>query len=140
MLVKPYTNAQTALVRFDVDLCKLLCKTCRQQTKPVEFEHHRAHIWYQLSAVSLCSKLQLQPFYKFTALSGTTRVSRYQKKHSPTLPIVVMNHSLSPSSIFYDSWHPPCSMYLPDSLFPQSLQVFFGLTLSPPHSIHFFTQ
>jgi len=32
---------------------------------------------------------------RFTALwilSGTTRVSRYQKKHSPTTLIVVINH------------------------------------------------
>jgi len=33
-------------------------------------------------------------------LSGTTRVSRYQKKHSPTTLIVVINHPylLSPST------------------------------------------
>jgi len=28
---------------------------------------------------------------------------------------------LSASSIYYDPWHPPCSIYVPDSLFPQSL-------------------
>jgi len=46
-------------------------------------------------------------------LSGTTRVSRYQKKHSPThtvTPIMVINHPLSASSIYYDPRHPPCSM------------------------------
>jgi len=41
----------------------------------------------------------------FTALwelSGTTRVSRYQKKHSPTTLIVVINHPylLSPSTTY----------------------------------------
>jgi len=34
---------------------------------------------------------------------------------------MVINHPLSPSSIYYNSWHPPCSIYVPDSLFAQSL-------------------
>jgi len=48
---------------------------------------------------------------RFTALwilLGTTRVSRYQKQtftHSLT-PIVIINHPLSASSIYYDPWHP----------------------------------
>jgi len=54
-------------------------------------------------------------------LPGTTQVSWYQKKHSPTHTIMVINHQLSPSSIFYNPpWHPPCSIYVPHSLFPQS--------------------
>jgi len=60
----------------------------------------------------------------FTALwilTGTTRVSRYQKKHSPLTPIMIIGHSLSASSIYYNPWHPPCSNYVPESLFPQSL-------------------
>jgi len=46
-------------------------------------------------------------------LSGTTRVSWYQKKHSPTH--TYLDHPLSASSIYYDPWHPPCSIYVPDS-------------------------
>jgi len=43
---------------------------------------------------------------RFTALwklSGTTRVSRYQKKHSPTTLIVVIDHPylLSPLKLIY---------------------------------------
>ena len=34
----------------------------------------------------------------------------------PLTPIVVINHSLSASSIFYGPWY-PCSIYMPDSLF-----------------------
>ena len=41
---------------------------------------------------------QQQPFYG--PLSGTTRVSWYQKKHSPTILIIIQ--SLSVSSIYYD--------------------------------------
>jgi len=36
-----YTKAQTPLVQFVVGLFfKLVCKTCRQQIEPVEFERH----------------------------------------------------------------------------------------------------
>jgi len=35
-----------------------------------------------LRSLELCSNTQQQPFYG--PLSGTTQVSRYQKKHSPT--------------------------------------------------------
>jgi len=68
----------------------------------------------------------------FTALwilSGTTQVSQYQKKHNTLTPIVVINHSLSASSIYYDPWHPPCSIYVLDSLFAQSLSKFFSVYL-----------
>jgi len=34
---------------------------------------------------------------------------------------MVINHPLSASSIYYNPWHPPCSIYVPDSLFAQSL-------------------
>jgi len=34
---------------------------------------------------------------------------------------MVINHPLFASSIYYDPWHPLCSIYVPDSLFPQSL-------------------
>jgi len=61
----------------------------------------------------------------------------------PLTPIMVINHPLPASSIYYDLWHPPCSIHGPDSLFPQSLRVFFGQPLglapSTSYSIHFFT-
>jgi len=42
----------------------------------------------------------------------------------PLTPVMVINHPLSASSIYYDPWHPPCSIHVPDSLFPQSLSKF----------------
>jgi len=39
-------------------------------------------------------------------------------------PIMVISHPLSASSICYNLWHPPCSIYMPDSLFLQSLLKF----------------
>jgi len=61
---------------------------------------------------------------RFTALwnlSGTTRVSRYQKKHSPTHTHYGHQSSLSAFSIYYDPWHPPYSIHVLYSLSPQSL-------------------
>jgi len=65
----------------------------------------------------------------------------------PLTPIVVISHPLSASSIYYDPWHPPCSIYVPKSLFPQSLSKFslvYPLAWhSPLHAycpVHFFTQ
>jgi len=83
-----------------------------------------------------------QPFYG--PLSGTTRVSRYQKKHSPT-------HHPDHHPIFISFFHLPRS--IASSLFKlrawqsfctTSFHVLFGLPLglepSTSYSIHFFTQ
>jgi len=63
--------------------------------------------------------------------------------HSLT-PIVVINHPLSASSVYYDPLHPPCSIHAPDNLFPQSLSKFSLVYLltwhAPLHTVHFFTQ
>jgi len=48
---------------------------------------------------------------------------------------VVINHPLSASSTFYDPWHPLCSIYVPDSLFPLSvckLSLVYLLCWHPP--------
>jgi len=42
---------------------------------------------------------------------------------------------LLPPSIFYNPWHPPCSMYVFDSLFPQSLSKFSLLYLLAWHPL-----
>jgi len=42
----------------------------------------------------------------------------------PLTSIMVIRHPLSASSIFYNPWHPHCSIYVPDSLFTQSLSKF----------------
>jgi len=50
-------------------------------------------------------------------------------------PIVVISHPLYATSIYYDLWHPPCLIYTPDSLFPQSLSKFslvYLLDCHPP--------
>jgi len=63
----------------------------------------------------------------------------------PLTPIVVISQPLSASSIYYNPWHPPCSIYMPYSLFPQSLSKFslvYLLAWHPPltYFIHFFNQ
>jgi len=85
---------------------------------------------------------QQQPFYG--PLSGTTRVSRYQKKHSPT-------HHPDHHPIFISFFHLPRS--IASSLFKlqtwqsfctTSFQILFGLPLGlepfTSYSIHFFIQ
>ena len=71
----------------------------------------------------------------FTALwnlSGKTRVSRYQKKHSPTTLIVVINHPylLSPSTMIHGILY---SIYVLYSLSTISRQVFWHPTFHTPY-------
>ena len=85
---------------------------------------------------------QQQLFYD--PLSGTTRMNRYQKKHSPT-------HHPDHHPIFISFLHLPQSIAFSlfklrawQSFCTTSLHVFFGLPLglepSTSYSIHFFTQ
>ena len=96
---------------------------------------------------------------RFTALwnlSGTTRVSRYQKKHSPTTLIVVINHpyllspsttthgilriqsrcstvffhNLSPSFLSSTSW--PGTLHFILHTFPHPIIVFFSQDMPIP--------
>ena len=84
---------------------------------------------------------QQQPFY--SPLSGTTRVSRYQKKHSPTHhpdhhPIFISFFHLPRSivSLFrLHAWQSSCT-----TLFHVLFGLHLGLEPSTSYSIHFFTQ
>ena len=121
---------------------------------PYQLRHVALNVLAMLKSVSLTDNyfdvefsLHTHTHNRFTALwnlSGTTRVSRYQKKHSPTHTHRGHQSSLSAFSIYYDPWHPPYSFHVLYSLFPQSLQVLFalplGLVSSTSYSIHFFTQ
>ena len=65
--------------------------------------------------------------------SRTTRVGRYQKKHSLT-HILIIGHPLSSSSIYNDQWHPLCLFYVLDSPLVQPLSrssLVFLLVLDP---------
>ena len=76
---------------------------------------------------------------RFTSLwnlSGTTRVRRYQKKHSPTHTHHGHQSSQSAFSIYYDPWHPPYSIHVLYSLFPQSLSIIEQIDLN----LNFFYQ
>jgi len=91
----------------------------------------------------LCTHTTHNHFTALWIFSGTTWVSWYQKKHSPTY--TYHDHqSFLIYFIYYDPWHPPCSSYMSDSLFVQSIQLFFGLPLglapSTSYSIHFVGQ
>jgi len=79
-----------------------------------------------------CFKLTIHNcFTAFWILSGTTQVSQYQKKHSPTHTYHGHQSSLICFSIYYDPWHPPCSIYVPDSLFAKPLSKSFFSSFLP---------
>ena len=50
-------------------------------------------------------------------------------------PILITIQPLSASSIYYDPWHPPCSIYVLDNLFAQPLSkssLVYLLVWNPP--------
>jgi len=57
-----------------------------------------------------------------------------RKNIQPLTPIVVINCTSSASSIYYDPWHFPCSIHVPDNLFPQSLFKFYLVYLLSWHT------
>ena len=62
-------------------------------------------------------------------------VPELRRNIHPLTPIVVISHPLSVSSPYYNPWHPPGSVYVLDSLFPQSLSKFslvYLLAWHPP--------
>jgi len=75
-------------------------------------------------------------FMALRILSGTTRVSRYQKKHSPSHNYHGYQTSLSASSIYYNPWHPPCSIYVLTVLF-HNLSPSFLWSTAWPRTLHF---
>ena len=99
-----------------------------------------------LSRVTWTTTQQQQPEPFYGPLSGTTRVSQYQKKHSPTHhhhpdhhPIFIsffhLLRSIASSLFKLRAWQSFCTT---------SFHVLFGLPLgletSTSYSIHFFTQ
>jgi len=86
--------------------------------------------------------LLLQLFYG--SLSTTTRVSRYQKKHSPTYTYPDHQSSFVSFLHLLQSIASSHSVYMLDSRFAQPFKIFIGLPLglapSTSYSIHFFTQ
>jgi len=104
-------------------------------------------ICYTALAV-LCPPSHKHTHNRFTALwilSGTTRVSQYQKKHSP--PHTYHDHQSSLICFLHLLWSVGYSLFSLrawQSFSTISVQVFFGLPLglspSTSYSIHFFTQ
>jgi len=99
---------------------------------------HLLSICYTTSSTTTHTHTHKHTYNCFVALwilSGTIRVSQYQKKHSPTHTYRGHQSSKSALSIYYDPWHPSCSIHTRDSLFPQSLSkfsLFYLLAWHPP--------
>jgi len=97
--------------------------------------HIHPSLW--LSATLLdCDHTHTQLFYGYLDFfpGQPGWVGTWRNIHPPT-PVLIINHPFTASSIYYDLWHPPCSIYIPDSLFPQSLSKFslvYLLAWHPP--------
>jgi len=118
------------LLFYSLYSCCIFCLQCFDPVGWVEEEHPACKKEWWVAGVSMCRFA-----YGPADATCTTRVSRYQKKHSPTHPTVVIKCPLSASSICKDPWHPPCSIHMIDSLFPLSLSKFslvYLLAWHPP--------
>ena len=76
-------------------------------------------IWTTVKTYRHTTVLQLSGF-----CPGQPGLAGNRSNIHPLTPIVVISHPLSASSIYYDPQHPPCSNYVPDSLFPQKFSKF----------------
>ena len=57
----------------------------------------------------------------FLCVQGLPEWASTRRNIHPLTPILIIGHPLSTFSIYYDPKHPPCSVYVPDSPFPQPL-------------------
>jgi len=101
--------------------------------------------WYFNTSNSLNISILILPMYyiqPFNGLwSGTTRVGRYQKKHSPTH--THPDHRTSFIIFLHLQWSMASTLFILrawQSSRTTSLQVLFGLGSWTSYSIHFFTQ
>jgi len=81
--------------------------------------HTNTQTFYSIFSLTLYWLLLLLLQVLYGHLCGTTRVRQYQKNIHSLTHILTINHTLSASSIYCDPWHPPCSIYVLDSLFAQ---------------------
>ena len=85
---------------------------CQHNSSMVQSPNKIAVNSYQQELQEL--QQQLQPFYgSLDFVRDNTGETVPEKNIHPLRPIVVINHPLSASSIFYDPWHPLCSIYIP---------------------------
>jgi len=105
-------HTSISLLNFLLAGCSSAC-----QTNSVKNTHAHTHAHTQththMTILCLCGFCPGQPGWANTI-----------RNIHPLTSIMVISHPLSASSIYYDPWHPLCSIYMPDSLFPQSLSKF----------------
>jgi len=93
---------------------------------------------WSIASISTHTHTHTHTHNRFTAvciLSGTTRVSRYQKKHSPTHTYRGHQSYLICFVHLIQFMASSCSIHAPDSLFPQSLSkssLVYFLAWHPP--------
>jgi len=67
---------------------------------------------------------------------GQPRCASTSRNIHPLTPVMVIRHPLSAYCIYYDPWHPPCSVYMPDN-FLHNLCPSFIWSMSWPGNLYF---
>jgi len=98
-----------------------------------------------LHLVALCGRdvSCTLPSSTSTQASCTSTLFSLQVHNMHTHACVLVRTHVCTHTHYYDPWHPPCSVYVPDSLFPQSPSFLWSTAWLAPsisYSIHFFTQ
>ena len=159
--MRPFLYPMQIIMHISVTDCTLvvITNTCSNNrcsnstaftaTQTANINHQKTYTSSKSSPTDEAARLHIhtrthtQPFNGL--LSGTTRVGRYQKKHSPThthpdhrtsfIIFLYLQRSMASSLLSLRAWQ---------SSRTTSLQVLFGLPLglgpSTSYSIHFFTQ
>jgi len=122
------------LLFYSLHSCCIFCLQCFDIVGWVQEGHPACKKEWWVAGVAMC-RFAYSPYHA----TWTTRVSRYQKKHSPTHPTVVIKCPLSASFICKDPWHTPCSIHMLDSLF-HCLSPSFLWSTSWPDTLHFILQ
>jgi len=88
-------------MQIDIDPCHIIEFTvlwlCCKLNLSVSILCH-VFLWYKIIITHIHTHTHLQPFY--SPLFGTTRLSQYQKRHSPTHAWNMLCHH----SEFYEAW------------------------------------
>jgi len=90
----------------------------RQRMTIILISHLQLNIKIYVLVTHAHTHTHTQPFYGCGFCPGQPGLAGTRRNIHPLTPIVVFSHPLYASSIYYDPWHPPYSIYVPDSLFP----------------------
>ena len=117
------------------DFCVCTCRRCLQAT--VLF--HSLVLSFEAKATNIRLRprstlhTHTQPFYGFMDFVRFNQGEPVPEETFTHSHLLWSSICLSASSVYCNPWHPPCSVHVPDSLFPQSLSKFSLVSLLAWH-------